>query len=93
MCLIWGKCLAFLYAGTHDDCCRWIERNKGMKYDSIAISSALPIVKASAAVSGPPAEVAEERRFSEEYEKSIMKRLDEGILRRILGCREQSHCS
>jgi hypothetical protein len=64
-----------------------------MKYDSIEISSAMPIVKASAAVSGMPPEVEEERRFSEEYEESIMKRLDDRILRRILGCRAQSDCS
>ncbi len=93
VCLIRGQCLVFLYAGTHDDCCRWIERNRGMKYDSIDMSSALPIIKVSAASLNMPPEIQEERRFSEEYEKSIMKRLDDDMLKRILGCQAQSHCS
>ena len=93
VCLIRGKCLVFLYAGTHDDCCRWVERNRGMKYDSIDMSGAMLIIKVSAAGLPMPAEIEEERRFSEEYEESIMKRLDDGILRRILCGRAQSDCS
>lgn len=90
VCLIQGECLIFLYAGTHDDCCRWIERNKGMKYDVADKSQVMPIVRtASPGWTILPPDVEDERRFSEEYEKSIIVGLDDEMLRRILGCGAQ----
>jgi hypothetical protein len=83
VCLIHREYLILLDAGTHDDCCRWIERNRGMKYNSIDVRRALPIVKEVATGWTMPPEVEEERRFSEEYEKTIMGRLDDDLLRRV----------
>jgi hypothetical protein len=93
VCLIQGECLIVLYAGTHDDCCRWIERNKGMKYDVPDKIRGMPVAKTvSTGWSVLPPGVEEERRFSEAYEKSIMVRLDDEMLRRIWGCGAQIDC-
>lgn len=90
VCLIHREYLILLYAGTHDDCCRWIERHRGMKCDSIDVGRAMPIMKAAATGWTIPPDVEEERRFSEEYERAIMRRLDDDILRRVFGCLAQS---
>lgn len=90
VCLIHREYLILLYAGTHDDCCRWIERHRGMKCDSIDVGGAMPIMKTAATGWTIPPDVEEERRFSEEYEGAIMRRLDDDMLRRVFGCLAQS---
>jgi hypothetical protein len=93
VCLIHRECLIFLYAGTHDDCCRWIERNRGLQYHGRDMCRAIPIVKTDGREQTMPPDVEEERRFAEEYEKAIMNKIDDDMLRRIFGGLTQSDCS
>jgi hypothetical protein len=91
VCLIHGECLILLYAGTHDDCRRWRERKKGLKYDR-DVGRAVPVVKTAVASWTLPPEVEEERSVSEDYEEAITGRLDDNSLRRIFGLPAQSDC-
>ncbi len=85
VCLIFKEYLVLLYAGTHDDSCRWIERNRRMKIGIMDAGRAQPIVKRDYAALKISPESEEERRFSEDYENSIIRRLDDDTLRKILG--------
>ena len=74
----------FLYAGSHDDCFRWIEGNKGLTYK---IEHSANIVKLSRESPEQdddlPPDVREQRKFIEEYEAEFMQQLDENTLLKI----------
>lgn len=76
-----GRHVALLYVGTHDDCFRWIERNKGLKYVMDETAEAVCIANdAGRSDDGFPEDVVQERRFVEEYESELMERIDEAVL-------------
>ncbi len=76
--------LAFLYVGTHDDCFRWIERNRGMKFDLSAAEGSLRIEHGNyIAGDDTPRDILEERRMLVEYEESLESRLSDDMLRRV----------
>ena len=74
----------FLYAGSHDDCFRWIEGNKGLTY---TIEHSANVVKLSRESSEQhddlPPDVLEQRKFIEQHEEEFMRQLDENTLLRI----------
>lgn len=77
-------CYVFLYAGSHDDCLRWIERNKGLSYELNQKTRAITVVQdAGQGDDALPKDVLEARKFVEHYEQKLMKQLDEDILERI----------
>ncbi len=84
VCLRDDQRLIFLYVGTHDDCCRWIRNNTGLRYEPVEDireeDEADP-----APLELPPEYVAlnELRRWADEYEAEIMNRIDEKTLRRV----------
>ena len=72
--------LIFLYIGTHDECSRWIERNKGLQYeidetrsDFISIQEC-PLVEPVHTQENDP---------TDEYEKQLLQKIDDRILRKI----------
>ena len=74
-----GFYLIILYIGTHDECSRWLERNKGLKYAITHESEMLPtreIVEISM-------DSRKEIDPSEEYENELMSRIDDGTLRKL----------
>jgi len=74
----------FLYAGSHDDCFRWIERNKGFTYKVEHATNAVKISRDSIQRDDSlPQDILEERRCVEEYEKRLMSKLDDNILLKI----------
>lgn len=84
VCLRFDACIVFLYIGTHDDCCRWIEHNKRMKYEIGNERHGVPILEKGHSDDNLSENILEERKFISEYEKSIMNRLDDDILKKIL---------
>jgi hypothetical protein len=90
-CLRSDLCLVFLFIGTHDDCCRWIEHNKGMKYEITDISRIEPVVRHRLSAGHIAKEAQNERSFVREYENSILSRLDDATLRRIFSISESDH--
>ena len=78
------NCFVFLYAGTHDDCFRWIERNKGLSYELDQTTHAITVVRDIDEDGDTlPEDVREARKFAERHEQELMKQLDEDLLARI----------
>jgi len=73
----------FLYAGSHDDCFRWIERNKGLSYEVDDATHTSIIVPEAGKERDTPGDVLEEKIFVERYEKKLMEQLDDDLLARI----------
>jgi hypothetical protein len=65
----------FIYIGSHDDCCRWIDRNKGRL--SRAVNAA---ITARAVCNSSTADFKEALK-EDEYEARLMSRIDDKILR------------
>lgn len=76
--------LALLYVGTHDDCFRWIERNRGMKFDVSASEGSLRIEHGNyIAGDDTTQDILEEQRMLVEYEDSLTSRLSDDVLRQV----------
>jgi hypothetical protein len=74
----------FLYAGSHDDCFRWIEGNKGLAYTIEHAANVVRLSRESSAQDDDlPPDVLEQRRFIEQYEEKFMLQLDENTLLKI----------
>jgi hypothetical protein len=65
----------FIYAGSHDDCCRWINRNR--KRISNAMNATIPARAARGASTADFKEALEE----DVYEARLMSRIDDKVLR------------
>jgi mRNA-degrading endonuclease YafQ of YafQ-DinJ toxin-antitoxin module len=72
--------LIFLYIGTHDECSRWLERNKGLQYeigetrsDFISIPEC-PLVEPVHTQENDP---------TDEYERQLLQKIDDKTLRKI----------
>lgn len=76
--------LALVYVGTHDDCFRWIERNKGLEYDFDAADTAVQVVHRPVSDREESAKNAyEEDDMLKQHEASLMSRIDDDVLRRV----------
>ncbi len=80
VCAKKGPHLILLYIGTHDDCSRWLERNKGLRYE-IDNNGNNVIVTRKAVSSDFKSTGAIDP--AEEYEQQLMKRIDDKVLRNI----------
>ena len=80
VCIKEGYHLIFLYIGTHDECDRWLNANRGLKRvimennKSSIIEEFLP---------GDPVHQKEPEPEIDEYEELLMEKIDEKVLRRI----------
>jgi hypothetical protein len=74
--------LALVYAGTHDECFRWIERNKGLTFDFSA-SAGIAVAPDVRSRKDLPADVLAEQSMIDEYEALLMSRINDEILRKI----------
>lgn len=86
ICIRQGYHLILLYIGTHDECTRWLERNKDLQYE-IDNSGNVLITKQCQANRQSS---EEETDFAEDYEKQFMVRINDKILRKIFSgiCQE-----
>ncbi len=67
LCIKQGQRILLLHAGTHDDCDRWLDSNRGASFGMEQITAAIPLARESAipsvAVDGvPDVEIIEEYR-------------------------------
>jgi len=84
VCIQKDSHLVLLYAGSHDDCFRWIERNKGLEYDIGDMTNAVQVVHATDAYQDNlPEDVLKERRFVEAYETALMSKIDDDVLFKV----------
>jgi hypothetical protein len=76
--------LALLYVGTHDDCFRWIARNKGLAYDFNAGDTGVQAVRQAVFAREESAkDMHGEDGIVNQYEASLMSRIDDDVLRSV----------
>ena len=80
ICIRRGFHLTYLFVGNHDDCSRWIERKKGIKYEIDNNYNNMLLTKENTSMNF---ESVEEIDPVEEYEENIIKKVNDKILRTI----------
>ncbi|HTY62625.1 MAG TPA: hypothetical protein VMG30_10245 [Acidobacteriota bacterium] len=75
--------IVFLYVGSHDDCFRWIERNRRVAHKIDDTTNAIPTTRDPTSESKPNLHEKEEDLEADEYEAQLMRRIDEKTLRMI----------
>jgi hypothetical protein len=78
VCLRRASHIVFLYIGSHDDCCRWMDRNRGIFGEEVNTTTTTAPVICDASTDDF-AEAQEE----DEYEARLMSRIDDKTLRLI----------
>jgi hypothetical protein len=80
VCVKKGGHLILLHIGTHEECSRWLEHNKGLHYEAddnycakLVTQESLPADRGQIKTIDP----------SDEYEEQLMKRIDDKILRNL----------
>ena len=85
ICAVAEDILLLLYIGTHDDCDRWIKRNKRLKIElNSKIDETELSEKESSDLQDIYKEVMEIRRFDDIYEKNLISRIDQSTLNKLL---------
>lgn len=83
-----GTALILSYIGNHDDCDRWLERNKGLSYEIVEKQSELSEKFGNngnpSADDQLPEDVLEEKRIVEEYEQTLMEKLNDSSVQKII---------
>jgi hypothetical protein len=72
--------LVLLYIGTHDDCTRWLERNKGLEYDLNNADENPLLTKQTSIEVEPQIKTIEP---ADEYEERLISQIDDRMLRKI----------
>lgn len=84
VCIKKDGLLALMYVGTHDDCFRWIDRNKGLRYDTIASIGTTQVIRKPQSIPEDNQEhIIKEQLLLEEAEATLMSRIDDSVLRKI----------
>jgi len=85
VCIQKDQRLVLIYIGTHDDCFRWIDRHRTAEYDLDGVSADawVPIRTGRPGELPKGGQICEENRFAEEYEDSLMDRIDDAVLRQV----------
>jgi len=78
-----GQHLVLLYAGSHDNCFRWIERNKGLSYEIDDTTHSISVRYDARPDDSVSDDVLEEESLVDEYEIALMSKIDDDILRKI----------
>jgi hypothetical protein len=73
-----GEALLMLFAGSHDDCDRWLERNRGMSFDVGGLPEKAPASRQLA-----PTNAAAEEPLSQEPEEAHDEELSQRELRLV----------
>ena len=79
ICLRQGHHFIFLSIGTHEECHRWLERNKGLRYEMDNGYQDVLITKEISEPSVPVKEIDP----ADAYEDQLLQKIDDKILRRI----------
>lgn len=83
-----GSHIVLSFAGSHDECGRWLERNKGLSYEIVKKQSGFSEMlegKDNQLLDGQlPEDVIEEKRFVDEYEQSLMEKLNDNSVQKMI---------
>lgn len=83
VCLLKDGQLVLLYAGSHDECSRWLMRNRRMNYDfKDAVTN--PAARETTTAEEPEVTMPDrEAECSDEYETTLMSKIDDAVLRKV----------
>jgi hypothetical protein len=79
ICLRQGHHFIFLSIGTHDECHRWLERNRGLRYDTVDGYQDVVITREVPELSVPVKELDP----ADVYEDQLLQKIDDKMLRKI----------
>ena len=81
VCILRDFHLVLLYVGSHDDCFRWIENNKGLEYKIEDLTKAVRLLYSRGShEKNLPEDVIQERKFIEAYDAMLMSKIDDDVL-------------
>lgn len=83
ICVKESSHLFLLYIGTHDDCDRWLENNRGIQLVLESDHSTLSLTEKEARLLTMPPQEEDSKAPSDEYEIRLMEKLNDKILRQI----------
>lgn len=84
VCLLKDGHLTLLYVGSHDECSRWLMRNRRMNYDFNVVTKTVPAAsECESQKETLTADTGEECRFDDRYESELMSKIDDAVLRRV----------
>lgn len=84
ICLFRDGLLVLLYAGSHDDCSRWLMRNRRMNYEIKETAHTDPTTRKQAPVQQNDTPVTDdEAQCADEYEAEFMRKIDDAVLRKV----------
>jgi hypothetical protein len=79
ICLRQGHHFIFLYIGSHDECHRWLERNKGLRYEMDDSYQDVLITNEISEAAVPVKEIDP----ADAYEDQLLQNIDDKMLRKI----------
>jgi len=80
VCVKQGENLVLSHVGTHDDCDRWIENNRGFEPDIDEKHQEVSFTQEEAPDHQPPEQEPDDEM---DYDEILMRKIDENMLRRI----------
>lgn len=83
VCVKEGPHLFLLFVGTHDDCDRWLNNNRGIKLVLDAGHETISFTDQEAQLISPPSEEEQTEPEIDEYEQKLHAKIDDKILRQI----------
>lgn len=75
VCIKQGQKILLLYAGTHDDCDRWLERNRGVSFTMEGMMVTIPPATESATDVAVDDDFPKDGMIEEDYEELSQKEL------------------
>lgn len=88
ICTVFEETLFLLYIGTHDDCDRWIKRNKGLKIEIDSRIDTAEFFEEKEDEEKDLKDIYEEvmaiRRFNDIYENNLLNQIDQSALHKLL---------
>lgn len=83
ICLFKDGRLVLLYAGSHDDCSRWLMRNRRMNYKFDNAGKLSTARKFEPQKEPVPENPAEDCQLADWYESELMSKIDDAMLRKV----------
>lgn len=83
VCLLKDGQLVLLYAGSHDECSRWLMRNRRMNYDFTAAEMNPAAQERTTIEEAELTVLDQETECSDEYETALMSEIDDAVLRKV----------
>jgi len=84
ICLLKDGQLILLYVGSHDECSRWLMRNRRMNYEFNEVAKTVTAARERESQKETiNTDTDEERNIADKYEAELMSEVDDAVLRKV----------